>query len=86
MPDTETAILIQVPTSTGIAHEENGQIVRVVGNSIAYVNLPSGNAFAFSAEDIQQYAGETLSSLGVRKGATVHVMPNADHLSVLLNR
>ena len=86
MPTTDTTIRIEVPNSTGIEHEENGQIVRVVGNSIVYVNLPSGNAFAFSAEDIQQYAGQTLSSLGVREGATVQVMPNADHLSVLLNR
>jgi len=89
MPATKKFIRIYVPSKTGVSREENGKIVRVVGNSMAYVNLPSGRSFAFSSDDIEEYSGQTLSSLGVREGAPVHVTPDAhsdSHISVLVSR
>jgi hypothetical protein len=88
MSDTEKVITIHVPVARGVEHEEQGKIVRVVGNSIAYVNLPSGHSFAFSADDIERYSGQTLNSIGVREGAAVRVMPDPSdaHISVRLKR
>ena len=86
MIDEAAKIWVLLPAAIGVAAEEKGEIVRVVGNSIAYVNLPSGSSFAFSAEDIEKYAGQSLSSLGVREGVSVYVKPNAEHITVRLNQ
>jgi len=70
MPATlEKPIVIYVP---GIA-DARGRIVRVVGNSVAYVSLESGDSLAFSAEDIDHYAGESFRNLGLFEGAPVSV-------------
>lgn len=66
-------ILVRIPASTGFSADELGEIVRVVGNSTAYVSVPSGRSFAFSAEDIEGYLGQRFEQLGLTEGAPVRV-------------
>jgi hypothetical protein len=69
------------------AGHEAGEIVRVVGDSMAYVRTVSGDAFAFSAEDIQGYHGEPLHLLGLRPGARVEITRSSfsPAVSLILN-
>lgn len=81
----EKPIVIRVP---GVSNAR-GRVVRVVGNSVAYVSLESGDSLAFSAEDIEHYGGQTFRHLGVYEGAPVWVTNNPvveSGVSVNLNR
>jgi hypothetical protein len=75
MPAPATSLVINLPNlgHRSQAEKEMGKIVRVVGDSMAYVKTLSGDAFAFSAEDIQGYHGEPLRDLGVLPGAQVEL-------------
>ena len=57
--------------------QENGEttarIGRIVGSSLAYVKLRSGQGLAIGADDIDGYRGETFGSLGIREGASIQV-------------
>jgi hypothetical protein len=89
MPATATSIVINLPNIGRRSHveKEDGEIVRVVGDSMAYVKTLSGDAFAFSAEDIQGYHGEPLHLLGLRSGAHVQITRNSfsPEVSLILN-
>ena len=63
-------ICIHVLLALGISNEK-GEITRVVGNTLVYAKFPSGS-IAFVPEDIENYHGESLSSLGIKKGAEVY--------------
>ena len=69
----ETTVTLRVPLSTDLPKEETGEIVRVVGNSVAYVRLLSGPSLAFAAEDIDGYRGQAFDTLGLRVGTLVRV-------------
>lgn len=64
--------MIHVSGKIGVSNAR-GRIARVVGDSVAYVNLESGDSLAFSAEDIDHSGGQTFRRLGVYKGASVRV-------------
>lgn len=89
MPATATSLVINLPNlgRRSQAEKEVGEIVRVVGDSMAYVKTLSGDAFAFSAEDIQGYHGEPLHVLGLRPGAHVEITRTSfsPAISLILN-
>jgi hypothetical protein len=68
----QRTIVIRVPSEMGVSGAR-GQIVRVVGNSVAYVRLESGQSLAFSAEDIKRYSGQSFRRLGLEEGTPVCV-------------
>jgi hypothetical protein len=89
MPANATSIVITLPYigRRSNVEKEEGEIVRVVGDSMAYVKTISGDAFAFSAEDIQGYRGEPLHRLGLHSGAHVQITRNdfSSEISLSLN-
>jgi len=73
MPQTiDKPIVIHISGKVGVS-SARGRISRVVGNSMAYVDLDSGDSLAFSAEDIDNYGGQSFRRLGVYEGAPVRV-------------
>lgn len=66
----------------------DGKVIRVLGSTVAYVQMGSNQSFAFSPEDIIGYKGEQLTDLGVMPGARVTVKVDnnlSDEIKVSIN-
>lgn len=64
-------ITILVPFENALKGSD-GQVARVVGNSLAYIRVPAtGESLAITGEAIEGYKGQSFSELGLREGAHV---------------
>lgn len=64
-------IVVLVPPGNA-ANGNVGRVARVVGNSLAYIQVPeTGESLAITGEAIEGYRGQRFSELGLREGARV---------------